>query len=77
LLFRARRRGFDVEVVHAPSILTAVAQTGLSLYKFGRTTTLTIQNGAVPGSVFDAVRENQAAGLHTLVLLDIGMTVNE
>ncbi|MDY6766260.1 MAG: diphthine synthase [Candidatus Nanohaloarchaea archaeon] len=77
LLFRARRRGLDVEVVHAPSILTAVAQTGLSLYKFGRTTTLTIQNGAVPGSVFDAVRENQAAGLHTLVLLDIGMTVDE
>lgn len=77
LLFRARDRGIDVQAVHAPSILTAVAQTGLSLYKFGRTTTLTVQNGEVPGSVFDAVRGNREAGLHTLVLLDIGMAVDE
>ncbi len=75
ILFRARERGIETAVAHAPSVFTAVAETGLSLYKFGRTTTLTEQNGTVPGSVFDALEQNREQGLHTLLLLDIGMTV--
>jgi len=70
ILFRARQRGIDTEVMHAPSIFTAIAETGLSIYKFGRTTTLTVQNGEVPESVFEAIEANQGNGLHTLVLVD-------
>lgn len=75
ILFRARASGIATEVVHAPSVLTAVAETGLSIYKFGRTTTLVERGGAVPGSVTDAIDLNRESGLHTLVLLDIGMEV--
>lgn len=75
ILFRARDAGIATRVVHAPSIFTAVAETGLSLYKFGRATTLTEQNGTVPESVFEVVAENREHGLHTLLLLDVGMTV--
>lgn len=76
ILFRAREEGIETEVYHAPSILTAVAETGLSIYKFGRTTTLPEPyNGTVPDSPFDVIAANREQGLHTLVLLDIGMTV--
>lgn len=74
ILFRAQEHGIETAVVHAPSILTAVAETGLSIYKFGRVTTLPEPyNGTLPDSPFDVTRENQEHGLHTLMLLDIGM----
>lgn len=77
-LFRARDQGIDTAVIHAPSILTAVAETGLSIYKFGRTTTLPEPyNGTVPDSPFNVIEQNRAQGLHTLLLLDIDMTADE
>ncbi|MDY6770207.1 MAG: diphthine synthase [Candidatus Nanohaloarchaea archaeon] len=75
LLFRARQQGIDTAVVHAPSIFTAVAETGLSLYRFGRATTLTVQGGEVPGSVVEIIEDNREQGLHTLVLIDPDMAV--
>lgn len=78
ILFRARDAGIETEVVHAPSILTAVTETGLSIYKFGRTTTLPEPyNGTVPDSPFDVMHTNRENGLHTLLLLDIGMEMGE
>jgi diphthine synthase len=75
ILFRAREQGIDTAIIHAPSILTAVAETGLSIYKFGRTTTLPEPyDGTVPDSPFEVIRQNREQGLHTLLLLDIGMT---
>ncbi|MFB6213644.1 MAG: diphthine synthase [Candidatus Nanohaloarchaea archaeon] len=66
---RAEEKGEKVEVVHAPSILTSVAETGLNAYKFGRVVTL--PENAKPVSVLDHIEENDSIGLHTLVLLDI------
>ncbi|MGB0651685.1 MAG: diphthine synthase [Thermoplasmatota archaeon] len=73
LMVRARAAGVPVHVVHAPSIYSAApGLLGLQHYKFGRTTTLVRpEENWVPTSPFDAVAENHAAGLHTLVLLDI------
>ena len=73
LLVRARAAGVAVHVLHAPSILSAApGLLGLQHYKFGRTTTLVRPQGSWnPTSPFDAVAENHARGLHTLVLLDI------
>jgi len=74
LVAEARKAGVPVKVIHGSSILTAAAETGLSLYKFGRSVTLT---RAFEKSILDAIKANQKAGLHTLVLLDIGMTARE
>lgn len=72
------RRGIHAEAVHSSSIFTAIAQTGLDLYKFGRTTTITKpQKGFDPESPHEIIKENMKAGLHTLALLDIGMTAKE
>lgn len=73
LLLRAKRAGVATEVVHAPSILTAApGLLGLQHYKFGRTTTLVKPEGSwAPTSPFEAIADNHARGLHTLVLLDL------
>lgn len=72
---RAGQEGIDVEVIHAPSILASVSETGLNLYKFGRTVTL--PEDSDPGSVAGYIDRNDSIGLHTLVLLDIDYPADE
>ncbi len=74
LLLEAKKSGIKTRVIHGSSILTAVGETGLSLYKFGRTVTLT---SPPQKTILKAIEENQKSGLHTLVLLDIGMTPSQ
>lgn len=72
LLIDAKAKGIEVKVIHASSIYTAVAETGLQLYKFGRATTLAfIEKSFKPSSPYEMIMENRKAGLHTLVLLDV------
>jgi len=73
LMVRAGEAGVACHIVHAPSIYSAApGLLGLQHYKFGRTTTLVRpERNWSPTSPFDAVVENHARGLHTLVLLDI------
>ena len=66
---RLEKDGVEVEVVHGPSIFTSVAETGLNIYKLGRTVTLPEESE--PESVTRYISMNQDMGLHTLVLLDI------
>ncbi len=72
LIFDAKKSGIPYEIVHAPSIYTSIADTGLQLYKFGRTTTLVYpEKNFSPSSPYEVIEMNRKLGLHTLVLLDI------
>jgi diphthine synthase len=72
LMIDAKEKNIQTKVVHASSIYSSVAETGLQLYKFGRTTTLAfLEKSFRPSSPYEIVVENRKAGLHTLVLLDI------
>jgi len=74
LVMECKKRCIDFKIIHSSSIYTAVAKTGLQLYKFGRTTTVPAASGKYAAtSFFDAIVENAKAGLHTLVLLDRDM----
>jgi len=74
LIMECREKRIAFEVVHASSIYTAVARTGLQLYKFGRTATvITPKKGYESSGFYDAIIENQKLGLHTLLLLDRDM----
>ncbi len=78
LLHEARKRGIEARVVHSSSILTVVGEAGLDLYKYGRVVTLPRPvEGFFPESPYHQALENKRAGLHTLVLLDIGMNPRE
>ena len=66
---RAEEKGLKVKVIHAPSIFTSIAGTGLNVYKFGRTVTLPREGK--PESIKKYIEKNDSIGLHSLVLLDI------
>ena len=61
----------NTRIIHGSSILTAVAETGLSLYKFGKTVTLPFPEKSTADSVLNAIEENNEHGLHTLILFDL------
>ncbi len=82
LFLDAKKRGINVVVINNASVLTAVGLTGLSLYRFGRVTTLVFpQANYFPTSPYEAIAFNLKNNLHSLVLLDIKndklMTINE
>ena len=84
LIEQAKKAGIEARVIHNASIVSAVAETGLHIYKFGATATVPFREktgGKLPESVYDTIRMNKANGLHTLLLLDItpekSMTANE
>ena len=70
IILRARKKKIKVKIIHNASILTAVAETGLSLYKFGKIASIPF---GVPGwkveSPYNLLKENKNA--HTLFLLDL------
>jgi diphthine synthase len=75
LVLEAKKAGIPVKIVHGSSILTAIGQTGLSLYKFGRISTL--PKTGCPQSVKKILIKNKKVGLHSLILLDIGLKVSK
>jgi len=71
LLVDAAKRSIPVRVIHGSSVFTAIAETGLSLYKFGRTVTVPLPEKGPVDTVLRAIKENQEHCLHTLLLLDL------
>jgi diphthine methyl ester synthase len=72
LYLRAKQQNIDVTVLFNASILTAVGQTGLSLYTFGKTTSMVFfEPSWKPATPYDVLAQNISSGLHTMVLLDI------
>jgi diphthine synthase len=78
LLLRAEKDKIKVKVIHATSVFTAVASTGLQLYKFGKTGSIARwQPNFSPEGFYDLIKENLNNGAHTLLLIDIGLSVKE
>jgi len=75
LRLRAHKAGIKTRIVHAASVASAAAGvTGLQSYKFGRTVTVpALWQGEFPASVYMAIKNNLASGLHSLVLLEISV----
>lgn len=72
LLIEAKKRGIQTEIIHAPSVYSAIGESGLFLYKFGKSTTLPYPlENFKPESPYECIKENMERGLHTLALLDI------
>ncbi|PIN87635.1 diphthine synthase [Candidatus Woesearchaeota archaeon CG10_big_fil_rev_8_21_14_0_10_32_24] len=68
----AKENDVNVEVIHNSSILTAIGQTGLQLYKFGKTTSIPfLDDFPQLETPYRILQQNQEIGAHTLMLLDI------
>lgn len=70
---RAKEMGVKTTIIPGPSIVSAApALVGLSIYKFGRITTIPFpEENYHPRSPYDVIKENKDRGCHSLVLLDI------
>ncbi len=84
LIMQAKQKGIDTKVIHSSSIYTAVCESGLFIYKFGKSCSIPFPTKDYnPISFYDTIAENLKMGLHTLVFLDIHqdenkfMTINE
>lgn len=74
ILESAKEYEIEVKVIHNTSILTAVGDTGLSLYKFGKVASIPFENSEVEAP-YDVLIENR--DMHTLFLLDLNPLVEK
>lgn len=84
LFLEARKGDFSVNVIHSSSIYTAICETGLFIYKFGKSCSVPYsEEGYEPKSFLEVIEKNKELGTHTLVFLDLEpnedryMTVSE
>ena len=76
LIQEALASGIKYRILHNASIFDAVGETGLQLYKFGKTASMPAWNpkkNFTPDSFMEIVKENQSIKAHTLILIDIGL----
>ena len=63
-----KKQNISLNIVHNASILTAVGEIGLELYKYGKVTSVPFADSTTPITVIESNKQNN---LHTLVLLDL------
>ena len=72
ILLRAIKKGVQTKVFHASSIYSAIAETGLHIYRFGKTASIPYpEENFFPRSFYDVILENKERNLHTMLLLDV------
>ncbi len=70
LIQEARKQKIKYKIIYGASVIDAIAETGLQLYKFGKTTSLP---NFESDSFIKIVKENQSINAHSLILIDIGL----
>lgn len=76
LIQEAKKSHIKYKVIYNASILDAVAETGLQLYKFGKIASMPAWNEKkkfTPDSFMEIVKDNQSIKAHSLILIDIGL----
>lgn len=75
LILECKKQEIPYKVFHNASIMTTIAETGLSLYKFGKTVSMPnwTEHTNKPTSFMNYIKENQSIKAHTLILTDIGL----
>ncbi|MCL4396772.1 diphthine synthase [Candidatus Parvarchaeota archaeon] len=72
LIQECKNRGITTKILHSSSIFSAVGEIGLSLYKFGGTTSIPLYSEHFhPESFFEVIEKNIECGYHSLVLLEV------
>ena len=75
LILNAKKNKIKYNIIHAESILTAISESGLQLYKFGKTASMPkFTKSFEPDSFLDIIKQNQKIKAHTLLLTDIGLS---
>ncbi|MBI2107193.1 diphthine synthase [Candidatus Woesearchaeota archaeon] len=76
ILQEAIENKVKTEIIHGISIFTAISETGLSLYNFGKTTSIPFNNKNIK-TPYEVVKSNLEKEMHTLILLDLNPKENK
>lgn len=77
LVIEAKKKGIPVKIIHSSSVFSAVAETGLHIYKFGKTATVAYpEKNFFPKTPYVVLVENLKSDAHTLFLLDVKAAEN-
>jgi len=74
LIQEAKRLGIRYKIIYSASVLDAVAETGLQIYKFGKIASIP---NFEADSYMKIVQENMSINAHSLLLIDIGLESKE
>ena len=80
LIQSCKKQKIPFKIFHNSSIFTAVAETGLQLYKFGKTASMPAwqeDKNYKPTSFINIIKQNQKIKAHTLLLVDIGLSLEK
>jgi len=78
LILKCKKEGIEYKIIHNGSIFDAVCETGLQVYKFGKTASMPKwEEKHKPKSFADVIKFNQAIKAHTLILVDIGLNYGD
>lgn len=78
IILTCKNNEIPFKIFHNASIMTAIAETGLQLYKFGKTASMpTWKNNWKPDSFMEIVKQNQSIQAHTLLLVDIALDLEK
>jgi len=72
LVLEAEEKGVEVRIINNASVINAVANLGLQVYKFGKITSIPFPSKSFrPETPYNVIKENKSINAHTLCLLDI------
>lgn len=80
LIEEAKKQKCKYEIFHNASVIDAIAETGLQVYKFGKITSMPAwipEKNFKPTSFMEILKQNLSIKAHTLILIDIGLNLNK
>jgi len=79
LVSQCLKEGINVKIIHNSSVVSALAESGLHIYKFGPIVTIPSREkfSTPPKYIYEIIRSNKERGLHTLCLLDVDLGIKE
>lgn len=79
LILACKQQKIPYKIFHNASILTAISESGLSLYKFGKTASMPNwkEHTNKPTSFINYIKQNQSIKAHTLLLIDISLELKD
>ena len=80
LIQEAKALEIKYKIIYNASIIDAVAETGLQLYKFGKIASMPKWNpkeNFMPESFMEIIQQNASMKAHSLILCDIGLDFQE
>ena len=76
LIQEAKKRKIEYKILYNASILDAIGETGLQLYKFGKIASMPKwdeNKNYKPESFIEIIKENKSIKAHSLILIDIDL----